>query len=70
MSSLICEVVKVKEIISHNNADRLEIVKIKGWKCISSKGRYKVGDEVVYIPIDSLIPFELSEKLGITVYFY
>ncbi len=68
MSSLICKVVKVKEILPHDNADRLEIVKVKGWQCISSKNRYKTGDEAVYIPIDSLIPFELSEKLGITNY--
>jgi RNA ligase (TIGR02306 family) len=58
----------VKEILPHDNADRLEIVKVKGWQCISSKGRYKAGDEAVYIPIDSLVPFELSEKLGITNY--
>lgn len=68
MSSLICEVVKIKEIVPHGNADRLEIIKVKGWQCVSSKGKYKLGDEVVYIPIDSLIPFELSEKLGITNY--
>lgn len=68
MSSLICEVVKIKNITPHDNADRLEIVKVKGWQCISTKGRYKVDDEVVYIPIDSLIPFELSEKLKITNY--
>jgi len=68
MSSLICEVVKIKNITPHDNADRLEIIQVKGWSCISSKGKYKVGDEAVYIPIDSLIPFELSEKLGITGY--
>jgi len=68
MSSLICEVVKVKDVIPHDNADRLEIVKIKGWQTISSKGKYHIGDETVYIPVDSLIPFELSEKLGITNY--
>ena len=68
MSSFYCKVTKIKDIKPHENADRLEIIKIDGWQCISSKGRYKVGDEVVYIPIDSLVPFELSEKLCITNY--
>jgi hypothetical protein len=70
MSSLIVEVCKIDNIASHNNADRLELVFIKGWQCIVPKDKYKKGDKVVYVPIDSIIPFELSEKLGITKYLH
>lgn len=68
MSSLIVEVCKIKNIQPHDNADKLEIAIVKGWQCIVMKDRYKKGDKVVYIPIDSMIPFELSESLGITKY--
>jgi len=68
MSSLIVEVCKIGSIQPHDNADKLEIAIIKGWQCVVTKDKYKKGDKVIYIPIDSMIPFELSEKLGITKY--
>lgn len=70
MSSLIVEVSKIDEIQEHDNADKLEIAIIKGWQCITQKGKFKKDDKVIYIPIDSLIPFELSDKLGITNYLF
>lgn len=68
MSTLIVEVCKINRISPHDNADRLEIATVGGWQCIVLKDRFKKGDKIVYIPIDSMIPFELSEKLGITKY--
>lgn len=70
MSSLICEVCKVDNIEKHPNADRLEIATVKGWQCVVLKEKYKIGDEIVYIPIDSMIPFRLSDKIGITNYLH
>lgn len=68
MSSLIVKVCKIDKILKHDNADRLEIAIVGGWQCIVMKDRYKNKDKIVYVPIDSMIPFELSEKLGITKY--
>lgn len=68
MSSLIVEVVEVKEILEHSNADRLEIAKVKGWESVVQKGTLKPGDGVVYVPIDAVLPVELSDKLGVTNY--
>jgi len=68
LSSLIVKVCKIDKILKHDNADRLEIATVGGWQCIILKDRYKKGDKIVYVPIDSMIPFELSEKLGITKY--
>ena len=47
---------KIKEILPHSNADRLEIVKVNHWQVIVKKGEYSVGDRVVFFEIDSFIP--------------
>ena len=57
--------VKVVEIIepveNHPNADRLSIIRIGGYLCISAKmedgsHRYKQGDLVVYVPEGAVVP--------------
>ena len=60
MSSLIVEICRIQEVLPHENADRLDIVGVKGWYCIVSKDSFKVGDECVYIPIDSILPEEVE----------
>jgi tRNA-binding EMAP/Myf-like protein len=62
MSSLIVEVCKVDSITKHPNADKLSVVGVKGWNCIVGLDQYKVGDLVVFIPPDSIIPEKLIEK--------
>lgn len=66
MSSLIIEVCKVEEVQKHPNADRLDLVRIKGWYCIVGRDNYKVGDLVVFCPVDSLIPEALVIKHNLT----
>src|SRR5688500_18874964 len=68
MSTLIVEVSRIDLIQPHPNAAALELAQIKGWQCVVPKGRYKDGEHVVYIPIDSVLPIELSDRLGITKY--
>jgi intein/homing endonuclease len=63
MSTLLVEVVKIKEINSHPNADRLELATVKGWQVVVQKDLYQQGDKVIYIPIDSILPPELEEEL-------
>jgi len=62
MSQLIVEICKIKEVKSHPNADRLDIITVKGWNCIVSKNLYKVGDLVIYCPPDTIIPSNLIEQ--------
>jgi len=67
-SDLFVEVCKIESIIPHGNADRLELAIVKGWQCTVPKGKYQKGDRVIYIPIDAMIPYEMSEEMGITKY--
>ena len=67
-SSLIVEVCEIKDIVPHNNADSLEICIIKGWECISKKDSFKVGDSVVYIPVDSVLPTDMADRIGVRNY--
>lgn len=70
MSSLICEVCKIDKVKKHPNADKLDIIIIKGWQTITQKDKYKEGDIVIYIPIDSVVPYSLAERVGITSYLF
>lgn len=53
----------ILEILPHSNAERLEIATVYGFQVIVSKGRYKAGDVVVYVPIDSILPQGLEDKI-------
>jgi tRNA-binding EMAP/Myf-like protein len=50
------EVIRIKEVKPHTNADKLEIVPIEGYQAVVGKGQYKVGDLAYYIPPDSVVP--------------
>lgn len=68
MAECIVEVSRIEAVRPHPNADALELSQIKGWQCIVPIGKYQAGDLVTYIPIDSLIPTEHSDRWGITKY--
>ena len=63
MSTLKVEICKIEEALPHPNADRLDIVTIKGWNCVTGKDSFTVGDLALYIPIDSVLPEELENKI-------
>ena len=49
-------------------ADRIEIANLAGmdFQFVVPKGAYKLGDPVLYIPVDAVLPQLLIEKLGLT----
>jgi len=57
----------IKELRPIPNADRIEVAVIDGWECVVNKSDgFKVGDLVIYIEIDSVLPpkpeFSFMEK--------
>ena len=65
MSSLIVEVCKIESIEKCPNADKLSVVKVKGWQCLVGLDQYKVGQLVVFVPPDSILPQSLIEKYNL-----
>lgn len=47
---------KVLEINPIPKADAIEVAKVLGWEVVVKKGEFKVGDNVIYIEIDSIVP--------------
>jgi RNA ligase (TIGR02306 family) len=66
MSSLIVPIALIEKITPHSNADALELAQVLGWQLVVRKGDFQVGDTIVYFPIDTVLPFELSERFGVT----
>lgn len=66
MSSLLVQLVRIRSIENHPDADKLEIAYVNGWQCVVRKGSFTVGELVVYFPIDSVLPQRLSDAIGIT----
>ena len=69
MANFECKVVKIDEKENHPNADRLTLYKIGGYTCISNKledgsDRYNVGDLVVYIPENAVLPEWLLKRMN------
>jgi RNA ligase (TIGR02306 family) len=60
--------VTIESVKPAKNSDRLDTIKFKeiGWNAISERGLRKPSDIVMFIPPESVLPFELSEKLNIT----
>lgn len=63
MSELKVEICRIKEVTKHPNADRLDLVTVKGWQCVTGKGQFSPDDLVVYIPIDSILPIDIETIL-------
>jgi RNA ligase (TIGR02306 family) len=59
----VCEVTKASKC---ENADKLSIIECLGWQCITGLDQYKVGDIVIFIPPDSIVPPSLIEKYELT----
>lgn len=58
---------RIHTIEAIEGADRIEIVKVLGWQCVTQKSNnFKVGDKVCYFEVDSMLParpeFEFLRK--------
>jgi len=51
---------QILDIQPHPNAERLELAKIYSFQVVVPKNRYKKGDKVIYVPIDSVLGNEIE----------
>lgn len=49
---------KVQEVLPIEGADKIELVKIDGWQCVSGKGNFIPGDLAIFFEIDSFVPVD------------
>ena len=47
------EIIDIKKI---NEGDKIEVAQILGWQCVVKKDEFKIGDLVVYVKIESVLP--------------
>jgi RNA ligase (TIGR02306 family) len=64
----VCYIATINEINPIDGADNIELAVVGGWNCITKKGEQKIGDLVMIATTDAIIPFELSETMGVTNY--
>lgn len=46
----------IHHITPIEGADRIECIHVLGWKCVANKGQFRVGDNCVYMEVDSFLP--------------
>jgi RNA ligase (TIGR02306 family) len=59
---------KVRKVMHHPNADRLDLVTVRGWQVIVGRDQYKEGDLCIYVPIDSVLPVDLAHDWDVAKY--
>lgn len=64
MSTFQCAIETVEEVTPHPNADRLDLVRIRGYRAVTQRGLHQVGDAVLYIPTDAVLPEDVLEAFG------
>lgn len=47
---------EISDIRPISGADRIEVAQVDGWECVVQKGEFHVGQHIVYIEVDSIVP--------------
>lgn len=63
MSEYKAPLTTITNIGPHQNADRLQIATVYDFQVVIPSGKYAVGDTVLYMPIDTVVPKELEDFL-------
>ena len=68
MSEFKVDARKISKVWTHPNADRLDLAQVEGlsFQFVVGRKQFRVGDVVVYIPVDSCLTDELTAFLGLT----
>ncbi|HEY9704990.1 MAG TPA: hypothetical protein V6C58_21305, partial [Allocoleopsis sp.] len=52
----IATVETIRDIYPHTNADTLELAKVLNYQCVIKKGTYQIGEKVIFIQPDTVLP--------------
>lgn len=55
---------KVLDIQPIEGADAIEVATINGWKVVVKKNEFNIGDLIIYIEVDSWVPYTLASFLS------
>ena len=56
MNDKLATIQKILDVQPCPNSDNLDLVKVLGWQVVTKRGEYSIGDLVVYICIDTVLP--------------
>ncbi len=67
MSTFKVEKARISNIIPIEGADKIELAQVEGmtYQFVVGKNTFKIGDECIYFPVDSILPKALVDYLGI-----
>ncbi len=46
----------IESLTSIQGADKIEVAQVLGWQCVVKKDEFKVGEKIIYIEVDSIVP--------------
>lgn len=56
MERKLASVRRIKDIRPIENADKIVVAQVDGWECVVKKDEFQIGDQIVYIEVDSVVP--------------
>lgn len=48
----------IESLTPIEGADKIEVAQVLGWQCVVKKGEFNVGEKIIYIEVDSVVPDE------------
>lgn len=65
MATFSVPVLPVLSVRPHPDADRLDLVTIRGYECVVQKGQFEPGELCLYIPEQAILPEWLMRRIGL-----